>query len=494
MSIVELSKKLFVLPNARILTVPYVLLAFSSFLIDLKALLFFITLTVTIACSIKLLKLRFNIRRLLFLSILVSLLSFFSFSIFDSFSGSFFLLLAVIYFCSERGLVASALVSAIPFLILEPQSLPIILLSATFFLLYLQILSVKVKNSTLREFVESFVKFWLTNNSKYAEETLKRNSELFKGRVRCLTINNFRLISTDFHPGPFRNVGGAKLINFLDSQNSAYLHSPTSHERDPVSEEDLRAIRDALSCNGIEMMPGEPFELESDNFKVFCFPFDKMRLIFVSGKRKIDDFLLDSKNFVVDCHNANFFGELNESEIAEIRELVRRAEKAKFEPARLVKGSCMKINARSESISNYISAILFDYSSVKFAIVIFDSNNVDVSFRELVERKFGELGFKAIICSTDNHSNTGLRVKESYKPAGACEEDYKFLDLLLEKVRNAEFENLFFRYAESRVEARIIGGTLKEIEVLANRSGKYVYLFFIFVFLSFLLAPLSKVI
>lgn len=494
MSVVALSKKLFVLPNTKILLVAYLTVAILLFLLDIRALMFLIILTATILCSIKLLKLRFNLKRVLFLSILVSALSSISFIISGSFFGSFFLLLAVMHFCSEKGPLPSTFASAIPFLVLEPSSFAILLLFAVLFFIYLRVLSVGIKNSTLREFVEGFVKFWLTNRPEYAEEILIKNSEVFKGIVRCLSINEFKLISTDFHPGPFRNVGGAKLVNFLELPNSAYLHSPTFHERDPVSTDDLRKIRDALNCDGFEIFPMKPFELESKNFKVFCFPFDKKKLIFVSGKNRIDDFIIDSANFVVDCHNANFFGNLSESERLEIQDLVKKAEKIESEGVLMVEGSFIKLNVTSESICNYISAILLNYGFEKFAIVIFDSNNIDISFRELVERRFAELGFKAIVCSTDNHSKTGIRVRESYKPAGACKEDYELLDLLLEKAKNARFEKLYFGYSESTVEVRVLGKVLKEIEAFAGNSTRYIYLFFIFIFLNFIFSVVSKAI
>ncbi|MDI9642245.1 MAG: DUF2070 family protein [Archaeoglobales archaeon] len=494
MSVEKLSRKLFTLPKIEILATLYVVLAFSFYLLNYKAFLFLILLTTIILTSIKLLSLKFNLKRTLFLSLLISLLGFVSHELFGSFAGSFFLLISVIHFCSERGFIPSAFVSSIPFLIIEPNSLIFLVLSSALFYAYLRVLNVKVANSTMREFVESFVKFWLTNDPRSAEEILSKNSELFKGKVRCLSVNEFRLISTDFHPGPFRNVGGAKLVNFLNSPFSVYFHSPTTHEKDPVSEEDLKKIRTVLNCNGTELSPLEPFELESENFKLFCFPFDKKKLIFVSGKKRMDDFFLNSNNFIVDCHNANFFGELTAEEIKEIQKLVEKAENIGSEAVGNVKGSFLKLNVETESISNYVSAILLVYGDRKFAIVVFDSNNVDLAFRELVEKKFEEIGFKAIVCSTDNHFKTGIRVRESYKPAGGCEKDFEVLELLLEKCKNLKFEDLHFRFVESDVEVRVLGSLKSKVENLASGSGKYIFLFFILVFVDLILSIFSKAI
>ncbi|TDA29348.1 MAG: hypothetical protein DSO00_04420, partial [Archaeoglobi archaeon] len=390
--------------------------------------------------------------------------------------------------------IPAAAVSSIPYLILEPGSIVSILISSALFYLFLKLMEVRIKNSTMREFAERFVKFWLTEEAKYAEEILLRNSEEFEGRVKCLRMNDFRLVSTDFHPGPFRNVGGARLVNLFDLPNTVYIHSPTFHGRDPVSEEDVLRIREALSCNGVELKPMRPFELESENFRIYCLPFDKKRLIFVSGKERIDDFIVESENFVVDCHNANFFGDLEAEEVREIEQLVRKAEVMHSEPSDNVKGAFVKISAETDSISRYVSAVLLDYGSLKYAIVVFDSNNVEPQFREMVERRFSELGFTAIVCSTDNHSKTGIRVKESYRPAGGSKRDKELFEQLLEACKKAEFESVDFRYSESLVRAKVLGSLGDEIEKLSGRAGKYVYLFFVFIFLSWLLAIVSKVI
>lgn len=486
MSVVELSKKLFVLPNVRILIILYLILVSILFFYSFRAFIFLILLTATAFVSIKLLKLRFNLKRVLFLSILASLLSLSSFALSGSFAGSFFLFLSVIYFCSERGFLPAVVASSIPYLLIDLNSIVAILISSVLFYLYLKTMEIRVKNSTMREFVESFVKFWLTNDPRYAEEILAKNSEIFEGRVRCLSINDFRLISTDFHPGPFRNVGGAKLVNFLDFPNAVYLHSPSNHDRDPVSEEDLEQIRESVRCNEVDLKPKKPFELESENFKVFCIPFDKKKVIFISGKRRIDDFVIESKEFVVDCHNANFFGDLETWEVEEIEELVKKAESMESGAAS-VRGAVLKMRAETESISRYVATILLDYGE-RYAIVVFDSNNIDPDFRKIVERKFEELGFKAIVCSTDNHWKTGLRVKESYKPAGACKNDSKLLEILVEMCKGVKFEPLSFKYGETFVKIRVLGSVREKIENLASTAGKHVYLFFFLIFICWLLS------
>ncbi|MEM0350753.1 MAG: hypothetical protein QXU61_03170, partial [Archaeoglobaceae archaeon] len=88
-------------------------------ILDFRNLIFIISLILTIFAARFLIALKFNLKRTLFLTTLISLLGFLSFLISGSFSGVFFLFLAVLYFCSEKGIISSAIISSIPFLILE---------------------------------------------------------------------------------------------------------------------------------------------------------------------------------------------------------------------------------------------------------------------------------------------------------------------------------------------------------------------------------------
>ena len=480
----KLYRKLFFLPGKVTVVVTFLMTTILLLILESKIIILVTLLLFTIAASRKLLGLKFDAKRSLFLTTLISFLSFLSYKLFGTFSGSFFLFLAVIHFCSERGAIYSALIASIPFLILDYASIPFLVVSFVLFYAYLLYLDFGW-DFGLRKYVESFIKFWLTGNPRFVESVLSENSKIFEGKIRCLGIGNAKVISTDFHPGPFRNIGGAKLVNFLDSPNSVYLHSPTTHEKDPVSEEDVLKIKEALKCDVEYLRPKRPFEIEGNNFKIFCFPFDKKKLIFVSGKKRIDDFELESGNFVVDCHNANFYKSLSEKEVEEIRDLVKKAEELETDFVE-AKSAFVKIYAESESIVNYVSAILLDFGE-KFAIVVFDSNNVDLIFRNRVEEEFAKIGFKAIVCSTDNHSKTGIRVKESYKPAGGCEEDYRILENLIEKCKSAKLEKSDFTYSENRVAVKVLGELLRKFEKVSEKSDRYIRLFLFLVIINFLI-------
>lgn len=487
----RLYKKLFRIPEERKLLPIFLTLLTVMTLLEFSTILFALLVLITISVSTKLIKLKFNIKRTIFLTILTLLLGFVSFKLSSSFVGSFFLFLAVFHFCSEKGFIPSAIMSSIPFLLLEPFSVPFLVISMFLFFLYLRYLDFSSRQN-LSESVKSFVKFWLAEDPRFLESFLVQRSELFEGRVRCLRIGNAKLISTDFHPGPFRNVGGSKLVEVLDSPDSVYLHSPSSHTRDPVAEEDVIVIKKAIECGEEKISAMRPFEIEGKNFRIFCFPFDRTKLIFVSGKYRIDDFIIQSPHFVVDCHNANFYGQLNTDELEEIRELVAIAEKIETDCV-VLKSSFVKIDFNTESIVHYVAAILLDYGDERFAVVVFDSNNVKLEFRKKVEQEFFRLGYRAIVCSTDNHTKTGTRLRESYKPAGACREDYKALEKLVEKCKNLSLSEAETFYSERRVKVRVLGKILEEFEKVEKKANLYIAVFLLLISVNLML-PLAKVI
>ncbi len=340
-------------------------------------------------------------------------------------------------------------------------------------MLYLRILDVRVGVVRIKGFVEKFVLFWLTSNPRFMESFLESSADEFEGRVRCLVVNEARLVQTDFHPGSFRNVGGATLVGKLFERGAVYLHSPTSHARNPVSAEEVEKIVSAVRCSGNTLTPQKPFKIESENFEVYCFPFTDTRLIFVSGKKHLDDFIVNSESVVVDCHNAyeeNY--DPDEEDLKEIERLVKAAEERASEPSN-VRSALVQIDAETESLCGYAAALLLDYEGERYAIAVFDANNIDLKFRRHVERLFDEVGYRAVVVSTDNHAKTGMRAKLAYKPAGQDPEDWEIAERLVNHCRNAELKDAVFKYSEERVRAKVMGEELlRDAEVAVEKKAK----------------------
>jgi putative membrane protein len=454
--------KLFSIPRKEVMLTVSFLIAVVLSILDLRLLYLWLLIFAISAFAVKLAQLKFDLKRISFLAAFVTVLSLAAALLKGNLSATSFLLFLVFYFCSERKTV-SLLLAPLPYVLLSPtlSNLLILTLSAVLFLIYLKLLSVRLGVVDIRSFVEKFVLFWLTSKSHYIEEFLKSSSKEFYGKVRCLMVNNARIVQTDFHPGPFRNVGGARLVEKLSEGNAVYLHSPTSHERNPVSYEEVEKIASALSCSGKELKAAKPFRVEGEKFEVYCFPFDGLRLFFVSGKRRLDDFIVESESMVVDCHNAYEADyDPDDEDLREIRHLLKEAELRDIEGLDEVKAGFVKIEAETESICGYAGAILLDYGGERYAIVVFDSNNIDLEFRKRVERSFAEIGYKAVVASTDNHAKTGIRAKQSYKPAGRDERDWEVVESLLMACKDAKLEKAVFKYSENGVRVRVMGDRL----------------------------------
>jgi len=490
-SLEKLYRKLFSIPRTEIMvTISFLSALLLSLLDSILLYLWILTFAVSIV-AVKVIRLRFDLKRTSFLALLITLITLPAVLLKANATASAFILFLVYYFCSEKKMLSVFLASA-PYLALSPHisTLISLLIPAILMAIYLRMLDVSVGAVRIRNFVESFVLFWLTSNPGYMEKFLEGSAVEFEGRVRCLTINNVRAIQTDFHPGPFRNVGGARMVEKLSAGNAVYLHSPTSHERNPVSSGEVEKILSAVRCSGRNLTPFKPFKIESDNFEVYCFPFSDQRLIFVSGKKHIDDFIINSRSFVVDCHNA--FEEnyrTNSRDVDEIKLLVEEAEKRTSHPSE-VRSAFVRIDAESESLCGYLAAILLDYGGERYAIVVFDSNNVDLNFRKHVENLFSEIGYRAIIVSTDNHAKTGLRAKLTYKPAGQDPKDWALAEKLAECCRSAELKDAVFSYNEERVRIKVMGERLlRDGELAVDKKAKrLIATFLAFAVINYLLS------
>ncbi len=474
--------KLFSIPPLKILILLSIAFSIVFTSINKIYLIYFAVFLISLAIAVHVLKLRFDAKRILFFALMLSTISV-VLAFFRVYACIEFLYALVLYFCSESGLLYVLLYTAVVFLTVDffaAVQLPIACISL---ILFLMLLDRKTGVLSIRDFLRAFVLLWLTSNPEYLERYLLNVSEKFTGRVRCLRIGCVKLISTDFHPGPFRNVGGAKMIEELTkAKNTIYLHSPTTHSRNPVSHSDLKKIVSAVRCNGIFVKPMKPFEISGERFEVICFPFDRVKLVFVSGKERIDDFLLECEDFVVDCHNAykrEFY--MDDSDVNEIKELLEGVKDLKTNECELRCGFVKK-HVETDSICGYIAALLLDFSGERYALISIDSNNVLINFRKYIEENFYKLGFKAIVTSTDNHSKTGIRAKIAYKPAGSDERDWIAMKDLIDSCKRIELNNCECYYSENTVTVNVMG----EKFMIASSDALSRYNFYLSIFLLFI--------
>jgi len=461
MSPERLYLKLFSTPSLKFLIPLAAFLVFSFLLFGKYIYLFyFFVFLISTVLAIKLLGLKLKPKGVLFFDLILILNTVISKEIVGNPIFSMFLFLVILYFCSESNAIKTTVYASIVYMLIYPRliSITYILTAIASFVVFLRVIG-KIGILNVKEFLKSFTLTWLTSDASYVENYLKKVSEIFNGRVRCLKIGDAKIISTDFHPGPFRNVGGANMVKEISKriENSIYLHSPTSHSRNPISRLEVKKIVSAVRCSGEKIKPLKPFKVRGKRFDLICFPFDKVKLIFVSGKDAIDDFVVNCRDFVVDCHNAykeEFY--MSENEIREIKKLLNGLNNFKREFCD-VKYYFKKKSVETESICSYVAVLLLDFSGDRYAIVSIDSNNVLKEFREYIEKEFEKIGFEAIVTSTDNHLKTGIKTKVAYKPAGADEKDWIIVKELIEDCKNAKLKAAECYYSENVVGINVMG-------------------------------------
>ncbi len=424
------------------------------------------------------------------------------------------LLTVTFYFISEASELKSALASFLLSVILYPisyvfsfqaphRTLGYVLTSLIGSVLgyhFLRYLDRDFEFFNVKRFLKAFLLFWLTCDAEYFERELRRVGVKFRGWVKCLRIGRARLITTSFHPGPMRNIGGAKLVGKILSEfeNSMYLHTAVGHELNPVDEENVERIVSAVRCDGLRLKAERPFEIEGEHYVLKVFPFGKVRLMILLGKEVTDDLPYELNETVgrnvmlVEAHSA--YGkefEVGEEHVRDAKELIKRALNVKTEEIEL-QYFFWKERLKSENLCGYVSTLVLDYGGERHAIIMLDGNNVSLDFRREIEKFCRMKGVKATVISTDNHSKTGISPKIGYKPVGADESDRKavfnFLERVFSNLKFEKCENILYGYND--VEAVVMGKRFFELVELAFRSvgEKAIYLFFAMIAFQFAVA------
>ena len=354
----------------------------------------------------------------------------------------------------------------------------------------------------VKEFLKAFLLFWLTTNPHYFERKLEKIGVEKNGWVRCLRIGDTKLISTSFHPGPIRNIGGAKIVErILEKGNTIYLHSATTHANNLVSEKEVEKVVSSIKCNGKRIDPMEPYIIEGEKYKLIVFPFKDFKLIVVSGKNEIDDLPEEIQSFaekfgdvlIVDAHNSfekEF--EIEREDVEEIKSLIKRAAERRGMPTNL-KYVFFKEKINSKNICGYIALLLLKCKS-KYAILMIDSNNIKREFRAKIEDYIKAKGYYPVVISTDNHSKTGVSPKIGYKPAGDDESDVKSVFKFLESKLNLKFEfrDAEISYSKKEVVAKVMGEKFfEDVEkAFLSLGQKALYLFAFIILIQILVTIL----
>ncbi|AEA47421.1 DUF2070 family protein [Archaeoglobus veneficus] len=345
-----------------------------------------------------------------------------------------------------------------------------------------------------KHLLKSFILFWLTSKPEYFEKRLEKAGEKRKGWVKCLKVGNARLISTSFHPGPMRNVGGARLVSrILEIPDTMYLHSATKHELNPATLKDVDRIVKSISCDAAESITIDkvyrPFEVEGERFSLKVFPFEDVSLLIFSGKNATDDIPTGINSIaeryfgevmLVEAHNAHMEDfDVSAEDFYELEELIRTACSIPREESNL-EYCFFKERCETNNICGWIALLLLKYDSEVHGILMLDGNNVVKEFRHRLEKFAEERGVRLTVVSTDNHSKTGISPKVGYNPVGSNKEDEKAVFSFMERaLSDAKFKKADISYGRREVEITVMGKRFFEnVEKAFIQLGeKALYLF-----------------
>ena len=472
-----------------------IILSFSFFIIyELNfGVLNFTAFSIALALFIPILGIKFDIKRysffVAFISISSILINALSRYLNTNPVGIFvaFITTTVLYFTSEAETLKVSIASSVESLLLYPNVATI--LGVLLGIIFIKFLSKEINGYNVRLYFKRFLLSWLTGDPSYFEEVLKKRATSFRGWIKCLKIGKVKLVTTSFHPGPMRNIGGARLVERINSiENAVYLHSPTDHSLNPASANDVERLIDSIDCDDVKLKPMKPFDLESDNYILRVFPFDKIRLMFIVGKKCIDDLPYDlnvDNAVIVDAHNAHC--EDFKPNLEELKELVNRGLEFESEPCEM-KYVFKKFRVETNSICGSVAVLLLDYGFERYAIVVVDGNNVKLEFRKEIEDFCAKRGFKAIVASTDNHSKTGISTKFTYLPVGSDERDRVIFEIL-EECFKLNFEDCDVYFAKRDVEIDVVGKSFCRFIDEVGRFGLSVTkLYFALLAMSFALS------
>lgn len=254
-------------------------------------------------------------------------------------------------------------------------------------------------------------------------------------------------ISPSVHPGPLGDIGGSNMPTLLANRFDHFTmvaHGPSTHDFNPVATKEIdkieKAIKEGLedvtyTSNASEF---KRYNSEKANIGVQFFN-EGMVILSTFAPNGSDDIefgvgltmMTQSKSkcnvkdsIIVDCHNS-FTPESGEvlpgnPEVFQIIDVIDKIEKEKNENTMRV--GCWQNNMddlnKNEGVGESgIKTMIVEVNNQRTAYVLFDSNNMEIGFRQEIIDAVKDLEIDEIeVMTTDTHSvNT---ISRGYNPIG----------------------------------------------------------------------------
>ena len=255
-------------------------------------------------------------------------------------------------------------------------------------------------------------------------------------------------ISPSVHPGPLGNIGGSNMPTILANKFDHFTmvaHGPSTHDFNPISVSEIDKIENAVK----EGLKDIEFSKKASKFKRYSMNaanigvqfFNKgMVILSTFAPNGSDDIEFGvgltmmtqsiskcgvKDSVIVDCHNS-FTPESGEvlpgnPEVFDLIDVIDKIESENEEFDSIKVGCChdvMETLDKHEGIGESgIKVMIIEVSGQRTAYVLFDSNNMEIGFRQEIMDATKDLDIDEIeVMTTDTHSVNTL--SRGYNPVG----------------------------------------------------------------------------
>ena len=263
-------------------------------------------------------------------------------------------------------------------------------------------------------------------------------------------------ISPCVHPGPLGDIGGSNMPTILADSFDAFTmvaHGPSTHDFNPVSSDEIVKIEDAVR-KALDKMEYSPkasefarYSYKKANIGIQFFKNGSIMLstLAPSGSDDIEyavglATMIESQrvlgtenNILVDCHNsfnAEKGGVLpGNPELFQLIDTIKLIEKKELEHE--IQVGCHHTDLggfdKHQGIGESgLKTMVIEVNGQRTAYVLFDSNNMELGYRETIFNAVQDLEIDAIeVMTTDTHTVNTLSA--GYNPVGTVEKE-KIID------------------------------------------------------------------
>ena len=263
-------------------------------------------------------------------------------------------------------------------------------------------------------------------------------------------------ISPCVHPGPLGDIGGSNMPTILADSFDAFTmvaHGPSTHDFNPVSSDEIVKIEDAVkkALDNMEYSPKASefarYSYKKANIGIQFFKNGSIMLstLAPSGSDDIEyavglATMIESQrvlgtenNILVDCHNsfnAEKGGVLpGNPELFQLIDTIKLIEKKELEHE--IQVGCHHTDLggfdKHQGIGESgLKTMVIEVNGQRTAYVLFDSNNMELGYRETIFNAVQDLEIDAIeVMTTDTHTVNTLSA--GYNPVGTVEKE-KIID------------------------------------------------------------------